>query len=140
MTTSRGWLKLHGYIVVLCAVFTMIVGLDVWFETLKTRQNLFEVWVAQPPTTQSLLQQELVCCGYFNSTSPLFVTDTTCPNAQVAASMQPCLTPFTKLANNFLDVVFTGAFGIVGMLPLEEMHPTTKFCFRTMTRMTRSHC
>ena len=29
--------------------------------------------------------------------------------------MVGCITPFSKLANNFLDVVFTGAFGIVGM-------------------------
>jgi hypothetical protein len=115
MPTTRGWLKLHGYMVVVCALFTMIIGLDIWFDTLKTRANLLTIWSAQPSTTQSLLQQELVCCGYTNSTSPPFVVDTTCPNAQVAASMVGCITPFSKLANNFLDLIFTGAFGIVGI-------------------------
>jgi len=113
--TSRGFLKLHGYMAVVCALFTMILGLDIWFDTLKTRSNLLTIWDAQPSTTQSLLQQELICCGYLNSTSPPFVVDNTCPNAQVAASMVGCITPFSKLANNFLDVIFTGAFGIVGV-------------------------
>jgi len=115
MPTTRGWLKFHGYMVVICAIFTMVIGLDIWIDTLKTRANLLTTWTAQPNTTQSLLQQELVCCGYTNSTSPPFVVDSTCPNAQVAASMVGCITPFSKLANNFLDVVFTGAFGIVGL-------------------------
>tara|TARA_R110002060_G_C2056125_1_gene95046 strand:- start:80 stop:334 length:255 start_codon:yes stop_codon:yes gene_type:complete len=50
-----------------------------------------------------------------NSTSPQFVVDTTCPNAQVAASMIGCVTPFSQYANNFLDTIFTAAFGIVGI-------------------------
>jgi hypothetical protein len=59
MPTTRGWLKLHGYMVVVCALFTMIIGLDIWFDTLKTRANLLTIWSAQPSTTQSLLQQEV---------------------------------------------------------------------------------
>jgi hypothetical protein len=55
------------------------------------------------------------CCGYANSTSPPFVTDTTCPSALVAAAQVGCVSPFSKYANNFLDVIFTGAFGIVGI-------------------------
>jgi len=50
-----------------------------------------------------------------NSTSPPFVVDTTCPNAEVAASMIGCVTPFSQYANNFLGTIFTGAFGIVGI-------------------------
>jgi hypothetical protein len=49
-----------------------------------------------------------------NSTSPPFVEDTTCRNPQVAASKVGCVKPFSSYANNFLDLVFTGAFGIVG--------------------------
>lgn len=55
------------------------------------------------------------CCGYFNSTSPPFALDATCPNALVAAARVGCVTPFSSFANNFLDLVFTGAFGIVGI-------------------------
>ena len=58
MPMTRGWLKLSGYMMVVCAFFTMVIGLDIWFETLKTRENLFVIWKKQPSTTQSLLQQE----------------------------------------------------------------------------------
>ncbi|KAH8684855.1 hypothetical protein BGZ60DRAFT_175351 [Tricladium varicosporioides] len=115
MPMTRGWLKFHGYMTVICAIFTLAIGLDIWFETLKTRKNLSDIWVSQPAATQSLLQQVLNCCGYANSTSPPFVVDTTCPNALVAAAQVGCVTPFSKEANNFLDLVFTGAFGIVGI-------------------------
>ena len=57
--TTRGWLKLHGFMVVVCAMFTLVIGLDIWFETLKTRDNLSQIWNQQPSSVQSLLQQEV---------------------------------------------------------------------------------
>lgn len=59
MPMTRGWLKFHGYMTVVCALYTMILGLIIWFETLKTRKNLAQVWLAQPASSQSLLQQEV---------------------------------------------------------------------------------
>ena len=56
MPMARGWLKFHGYTVVVCALFTLVIGLDIWFDTLMTRKNLSIVWNEQP-ATQSLLQQ-----------------------------------------------------------------------------------
>lgn len=50
-----------------------------------------------------------------NSTSPPFVADSTCPNGLVAAARVGCVGPYSTLANNFLDRIFTGAFGIVGI-------------------------
>lgn len=115
MPMTRGWLKLSGYMTVVCGLFTLIIGLTIWFETLKTRRVLSDIWNVLPSTSQSLLQQKFNCCGYANSTSPPFVTDTTCPTALVAAAQVGCVSPFSKYANNFLDVIFTGAFGIVGV-------------------------
>jgi len=115
MPMTRGWLKFSGYLTVISGLFTMIIGLTIWFETLKTRKNFSTVWVNQPASTQSLLQQKFNCCGYTNSTSPPFVTDSTCPNALAAAAQIGCVSPFSSFANNFLDLVFTGAFGIVGV-------------------------
>jgi hypothetical protein len=40
--------------------------------------------------------------------------------------MVGCITPFSKLANNFLDLIFTGAFGIVGMC-----RNSFQICFKT---------
>ncbi|KAM3080801.1 hypothetical protein ACMFMG_005727 [Clarireedia jacksonii] len=115
LSTTRGWLKFHGYMTVICAIFTMVIGLDIWFGTLRSKESLLNTWNAQSPTTQSLLQEELSCCGYFNSTSPGFVTDSTCPNSIIAATMPGCSAAFVKLDGNFLDVIFTAAFGIVGL-------------------------
>ncbi|CAD6445591.1 ffff26a6-a3b4-4a1b-a4a4-17e94fafff14 [Sclerotinia trifoliorum] len=116
LSTTRGWLKLHGYMVVVCAIFTLVIGLDIWFGTLQSKESLLDTWNAQGPTTQSLLQEEFGCCGYFNSTSaPAFVIDSTCPNAIIAATMPGCSGAFVKFDGLFLDVIFTAAFGIVGL-------------------------
>lgn len=45
--------------VVVCAIFTLVVGLRVWFDTLKTRANLSSLWGQQTPQVQSLLQQRV---------------------------------------------------------------------------------
>jgi len=113
MPMTRGWLKFHGFLVVVCAMFTLVLGLDIWFTTLKTRTNLATVFSTQPASTQSLVQQSLGCCGYINTTD--FVTDTTCTSAFVAAGKSSCVGPFSTIANNYLDVLFTAAFGIVGV-------------------------
>ncbi|KAG9248065.1 tetraspanin [Calycina marina] len=111
--TMRGILKMHGYLVTVCAFFTMVLGLILWFETLEARTNLEAIFLKQSSTVQSLIQAEFQCCGYKDASTIVF--DTTCPNSVVAASLTYCVTPFTSYGNNFLDLVFTGAFGIVGI-------------------------
>jgi hypothetical protein len=115
MTPARSWLKIHGYLVTVCGLFSLVIGLNLWFDTLKTRSHLSDVWASQSSAVQSLLQQELKCCGYLNSNSPPFVTDTTCTNALQAAQLSGCVGPFSSFANDFLDMVFTAAFGVVGL-------------------------
>lgn len=60
MPMTRGWLKFAGYLSVVCGLFTMIIGLTIWFETLRTRRLLSDIWSVQPATTQSLLQQKVL--------------------------------------------------------------------------------
>jgi hypothetical protein len=133
---SRFWLKLQGWMIVACSIFTLVLGLIIWIETLKTRAELSTVWGRQTVTVQSFLQQKVNtlsflsffflhfesdcncqfdCCGYHNSTSPPFVTDGTCPTALIAEGKQGCVGPFSNFANQLLDLIFTAAFGIVGM-------------------------
>jgi hypothetical protein len=114
-TTHRTILRFHGYAVVFCAVFSMLIGLVIWFETLKTRSNMAALWAQQTPHVQSLLQQKFQCCGFMSATSPPFVLDNTCTNSLVAASLQGCVTPLSNFANNYLDLVFTAAFGIAAL-------------------------
>jgi protein-S-isoprenylcysteine O-methyltransferase Ste14 len=63
MPMTRGWLKLHGYMTVVCAIFTLILGLFVWFETLTSRSRLGVIWGNLPSQTQSLIQQQVSSPG-----------------------------------------------------------------------------
>lgn len=115
LPNNRGWLKAFGYMVVVNVVFTLVIGLNIWVQTLKTRSNLGVVFEGLNDSRKSMLQQEFSCCGYRNMTSPPFVRDNVCPNSVIANQMRPCIVPFTAFSNNTLDKIFTGAFGIVGI-------------------------
>ncbi|KAF2190533.1 hypothetical protein K469DRAFT_560112 [Zopfia rhizophila CBS 207.26] len=112
---NRGWLRAQGWLVVFCATFTLGLGLAVWASTLQTRRNLAMLWARETPLVQSLLQQKFDCCGYFNSTSPPFIQDGTCTNSLVAVQKGGCIGQFSSFTNSYLDVIFTAAFGIVGV-------------------------
>ncbi|KAF2499521.1 tetraspanin [Lophium mytilinum] len=112
---NRGWLRAQGWLVVFCATFTLVLGLTIWFVTLHSRANLNRIWAHEQPLTQSLLQQKFNCCGYNNSTSPPFIQDSTCINSLVAAQKGGCISKFSSFANGYLDLIFTAAFGIVGI-------------------------
>lgn len=115
LPTNRGWLRAQGWLVVFCATFTLGLGLAIWVETLQTRAALSEMWARESPLKQSLLQQRFDCCGYFNSTAPPFIQDSTCINSLVAAQKGGCIGQFSSFANNYLDLIFTAAFGVVGI-------------------------
>ncbi|KAF2689500.1 hypothetical protein K458DRAFT_413778 [Lentithecium fluviatile CBS 122367] len=115
LPTNRGWLRAQGWLVVFCATFTLGLGLAIWVETLQTRSNLSNIWARETPLIQSLLQQKFNCCGYFNSTAPPFVQDNLCINSLVAAQKGGCIGQFSSFANKYLDLIFTAAFGIVGI-------------------------
>jgi hypothetical protein len=56
---SRFWLKLQGWMMLVCAIFTLVLGVIVWVETLETRAELGTVWGQQTTAMQSLLQQRV---------------------------------------------------------------------------------
>jgi hypothetical protein len=120
--------------IVIALVFTLVLGLHEWIQTLATRANLGTMWGNQSNDTQSLLQQKVYhrivvaatyrtngffgqfkCCGYINSTTPLYVQDSICSSDIMAASMDGCVTAFSSYAEQWLNYIFTAAFGIVGM-------------------------
>jgi len=115
LITNRFWLKFHGWLLVFSALFTLVVGLTIWFQTLTTRSELSVSWGKQTPEVQSLLQEKFECCGYFNSTAPPFQQDETCPNPQAAAQKPGCLGSFYSFANDYLRVIFTALFGFVAL-------------------------
>ncbi|KAL2140628.1 hypothetical protein VTI28DRAFT_3554 [Corynascus sepedonium] len=113
-TSSRKWLKLASYLAVVCMVFTTALGLQIWIQTLRLRAEFAPRFSAQPDPVKSLMQVEFECCGYFNSSSPAFITDTVCTSKAAAAVVRGCATPISGFANVFLDTIFTALFGIVG--------------------------
>ncbi|KAL1955590.1 hypothetical protein VTO42DRAFT_8393 [Malbranchea cinnamomea] len=112
---NRIWLKLHGWTVVLSALFTLCLGLYLWFQTLTTRTLAGKWWAEQGAQVQSLLQSKWNCCGYLDSTSPPFQIDSTCPTFLAAALKDGCVGPFSSFVNKYLDIAFTSLFGIVGV-------------------------
>jgi hypothetical protein len=59
LPTNRGWLRTQGWLVVVCATFTLGLGIAIWLETLETRRNLSVLWGRETPLIQSLLQQKV---------------------------------------------------------------------------------
>ncbi|KAI8632958.1 tetraspanin [Xylariaceae sp. FL1651] len=114
-TNSRSWLKVAAFLIVVDALFTLIIGLDLWIFTLRIKDTFSKIWLAQTPQVQGLIQTSFNCCGYFNSTSPAFFTDATCPSPAAAALMTGCATPISSFSNTFIDNIFTALFGIVGV-------------------------
>ncbi|KAK7418694.1 hypothetical protein QQZ08_011130 [Neonectria magnoliae] len=115
ITPARGILKVGGYMVTFCGIFTMCVGIFLWVMTLRIREEFFDIYVAQSPEVQGLIQSSFECCGYMNSTVPAFVTDTTCPSPAAAALLRGCATAISSFSNIHIDNIFTVVFGIVGV-------------------------
>jgi uncharacterized membrane protein HdeD (DUF308 family) len=59
MRDSRLWLQLQGWLVIVSGVFTLVIGLIIWIETLRTRAALNTSWGQQTSAVQSLLQQRV---------------------------------------------------------------------------------
>ncbi|KAF3161632.1 phospholipid scramblase 1 [Orbilia oligospora] len=112
---SLFWLRLHGWMLVVCAVYSLVLGILVWVDTLTERAQMYQAWIDVGPTVQTLLQQKFECCGYVSAMEPLFVTDKVCPNALAASQTKPCVGPFTAFEDEFFNTVFTALFGIVGL-------------------------
>jgi hypothetical protein len=45
----------------------------------------------------------------------MFIQDSTCTNSLVAAQKPGCISAFSSFANGYMDLIFTAAFGIVGV-------------------------
>ncbi|KAI1399883.1 hypothetical protein F4819DRAFT_394344 [Hypoxylon fuscum] len=114
-TNNRSWLKLAAAMIVVDALFTLGIGVQLWILTLKMKDEFTTIWMSQPAQVQELMQTAFSCCGFFNSSSPAFITDSTCPSPAAAALLRGCATPLTSFGNTFVDNIFTAMFGMVGI-------------------------
>ncbi|ODA78714.1 hypothetical protein RJ55_06096 [Drechmeria coniospora] len=115
LSPMRSWLKLSGYLITACGLFTLCVGVYLWVMTLRTKETFFPIYLDQKPDVQHLIQTTFECCGYFNHTTPAFVTDNTCPSPAAAALVRGCGTAISSFSNTFIDNIFTAVFGMVGI-------------------------
>jgi len=114
-TPSRGWLKIGAVAATITSLISLVLGLYIWMLTLKTKDDFAPLWIAQTPQIKDLMQTAFTCCGYYNSSSPAFVTDATCPSPAAAALMRGCANPIGSFANIFVDDIFTAIFGMTGV-------------------------
>ncbi|KAI0522267.1 tetraspanin [Xylaria bambusicola] len=114
-TNSRTWLKAAVCLIVVDALYTLVIGLQLWILTLRIKETFFGIWKNQTEDVQGFMEEAFNCCGYFNSTSPAFKTNPTCPSPATAALMTGCATPLTRFSNTFVDNIFTALFAIVGV-------------------------
>lgn len=68
MPTARRWLKFAGYGVVICALYTLCVGLYLWIMTLTLGDDFTEVYLNQTPDVQALMQTSV--CLFSSPPSP----------------------------------------------------------------------
>lgn len=52
----RGWLKASGYMITVCGLFTLCVGVYLWVMTLNLRDNFFDTYLDQEPEVHDLIQ------------------------------------------------------------------------------------
>lgn len=55
-TNSRSWLKVAVFLIVVDAIFTLVIGLQLWILTLRIKETYSKLWLAQTPDVQGLMQ------------------------------------------------------------------------------------
>lgn len=59
LRNNRTWLKVHAWMVLVCILVTLVIGLNVWFSTLETRSNLGIMWQQETAQMKRLLQERV---------------------------------------------------------------------------------
>ena len=53
---KRIWLKVSGYLVTICAVFTLCLGVFLWVMTMHIKKDFESVYLKQSSATQDMIQ------------------------------------------------------------------------------------
>lgn len=69
---TRGWLKLSGYFIVINAIYSVILGLFMWIQTLRTKERFSPIWNVQTAQVQDLMQTSVRSLPMNLSHSSLF--------------------------------------------------------------------
>lgn len=58
-SSGRALLKLGGYLISFCAVFTLCLGVVLWVMTLRVKEDFFPTYLEQEPVVQSSIQNSV---------------------------------------------------------------------------------
>jgi hypothetical protein len=103
VSTSRRWLHFHSWFVFVASITLLVLGLKIWTLTLQEKTNILNAYNSASPDVIAALENELNCCGFFNSTSPSYIVSNTCPNDAVAATRAGCVVALQPYADLFLN-------------------------------------
>lgn len=56
LMSVRTWLKASGYMITVCGIFTLCIGVFLWILTLRVKEDLFPVFSSADESIQSLIQ------------------------------------------------------------------------------------
>ncbi|KAK7693171.1 hypothetical protein QCA50_002737 [Cerrena zonata] len=116
-------LVLLNWMLIADSIAILVIGVYVWFFTLKMRNNFHQVWLDTTPDVRSQIQDKFSCCGYF------FANDTTeftgfCRDPAFVATLQNdsaidqnrCVAPITSFTDMTLNNIFTCMFGFMAIV------------------------
>lgn len=114
-------LMIVNWLLLLDGIGTLVIGTIVWFFTLRQRAEFHDIFAAQSNDTKILIQDQLKCCGYFNSTDLAVVGGTFCANQTFIevtnnATGNFCVTPITAYSDYTLNNIFTSVYGYMAIV------------------------
>lgn len=74
MPTTRSWLKAAMYFITFCGLFSLVLGVDLWLQTLKIGNNFANVYVDLDTDQQDLIQTSVrlfILLGYHVLLGPI---------------------------------------------------------------------
>jgi len=107
-------LVILNWFLIATAIAVAVVGSSIWFFTLRERDNFHEVFANQTPQIRLRVQDQLNCCGYFNSTD-LIESGGIC-TPPFAANTSLCVDAITSFADYTLNNVFTTIYGFMAII------------------------
>ena len=112
-----------NYALVIDGIMIIVIGVFVWFFTLRERDNFHKLWLELTSAERLTLQDQLQCCGYFDASDAVEIGGSFCNQTQVdflntldSADDNNakffCVSPVTSFADMTLNNVFTCVLGI----------------------------
>jgi len=116
-------LKVLNWTLILDALSILVIGTVIWHYTLNERNNFHTIFANESPANQIAIQDQLQCCGYFNSTDLVTIGGSFCQNETFVqttnnATGNFCVTPITAYADMTLNNIFTTIYGWMAIVVL----------------------